>query len=411
MTERVETVIVGGGQAGLATSYHLKLTGREHVVLEQATQAGNAWRTGRWDSFTLVTPNWSFLLPGAEYHGGEPGGFMPRDEVVERFERYVADFDLPVRFGVRVTSIERIAETGRYLVTTNDGTIDAANVVIATGMFQRPKVPPMSVDIPATVDQLHSGQYRNPAALRDGAVLVVGTAQSGAQIAQELYQSGRTVYLSVGSAGRIPRRYRGRDIFEWLNLTGFLDRTVADLPSPKAKFAGNPHLSGRDGGQSLNLHQFARDGVILLGHLQGVSGDTIHLAADRHESLAKVDAFEAQILERVDRFIAKSGLDAPAEEVPVLRDGYAADEMTELGLAASGITTIVWATGYAFDFGLVKLPVVDGDGYPMQTRGVTEYPGLYFVGMPWLSKTKSGILLGVGDDAAFIASEIANRDR
>ncbi len=409
MTQRVETVVVGGGQAGLATSYHLSQRGREHIVLEQAAQAGNAWRNGRWDSFTLVTPNWSFRLPGAEYRGGAPDAFMPRDAVVARFERYVEDSRLPVRFGVQVTSVEPNAENDGYLVKTEDATIEATNVVMATGLFQRPKVPSLSADIPATIDQLHSGQYRNPGALRDGAVLVVGSAQSGCQIAQELYQSGRRVYLCVGGAGRVPRRYRGRDIFEWMKLMGNLDRTVDDLPSPRAKFAGNPHVSGRDGGQTLNLHQFSRDGVVLLGHLRGTDGDTVHLAPDLKESLTKADGAEQQITAAVDQYVAQKGLDAPLESLPVLRDGYSADEIAELSLVGSGITAIVWAVGYAFDFGLVKLAVFDADGYPIAKRGVTEFGGLYFVGLPYLYKWKSGLLIGVGDDADFIASAIAAR--
>lgn len=409
MTERIETVVVGGGQAGLATSYHLSQRGREHVVLEQAAQAGNAWRNGRWDSFTLVTPNWSFRLPGAEYTGSAPGAFMPRDEVAARFERYVRDFRLPVRYGVRVTSVEHDAENDRYLVKTADAAIQTENVVIATGLYQRPKVPSLSADISTSIEQVHSGQYRKPGALRDGAVLVVGSAQSGCQIAQELYQSGRTVYLCVGSAGRVPRRYRGKDIFEWMNLMGYLDRTADDLPSPRAKFAGNPHVSGRDGGQTLNLHQFARDGVVLLGHLRGVDGGTIHLSRDLKESLAKADDFETQITAAVDRYVAQSGLDAASESLPALRDGYLADEITDLRAASAGITTIVWAVGYAFDFSLTRLPVFDGDGYPITRRGGTEYAGLYFIGLPFLDKWKSGLLFGVGDDAEYVASAIADR--
>ncbi len=410
MSERVDTVVIGGGQAGLATSYHLGRAGVEHLVLEQADAAGSAWRNGRWDSFTLVSPNWSFRLPGAEYRGDQPDGFMPRDEVVSCFERYVEDFDLPVRFGVAATSVTHDVESGRYLVQAGEGaTFDAANVVVATGLFQRPKLPAMSADFPATIGQIHSGQYRNPTALADGAVLVVGTAQSGCQIAQELYQSGRTVYLCVGSAGRIPRRYRGRDIFEWLNLSGYLDRTVADLPSPQARFAGNPHLSGRDGGQTLNLHQFARDGVVLLGHLRGVSGSTVHLASDLRKSLAEVDEAERRVTEFVDAYVLRAGLDAPLEDLPVLRDGYLTPEISELDLASAGITTVVWATGYGFDFGLVRLPVFDSDGFPIQNRGVTDYPGLFFVGMPWLYRQKSGLLVGVGEDAEYIASKITAR--
>ena len=408
MSQTVEAVVVGGGQAGLCTSYHLGRLGCEHVVLEQAARAGNAWRNDRWDSFTLVTPNWSWRLPGAEYQGTEPEGFMPRDEIVTRFERYVEDFHLPVRFGVRVRSVRRGPDGHGYLVTTDDGTLSAKNVVVATGLFQRPKMPSFNVEMPAGVTQLHSGRYRDPRTLPSGSVLVVGSAQSGCQIAQELYESGRKVYLCIGGAGRFPRRYRGRDITEWLKLIGFFDKLVTDLPSPRAKFAGNPHLSGRDGGRTLNLHRFARDGVVLLGHLQGVNDGTIRLAGDLKESLTRADSAEADIVRMVDGFIEANGLDAPPETLPALRDGYGSEEIRELDLSSAGITTIIWAIGYDFDFGLVELPVTDSDGFPIQERGVTDYPGLFFVGMPWLYKRKSGLLMGVGEDAEFIASAIAD---
>jgi putative flavoprotein involved in K+ transport len=405
-SERVETVIVGGGQAGLATSYYLNRRGREHVVLEQAAQAGNAWRSGRWDSFTLVTPNWAFRLPGAEYGGDSPDAFMPRDEIVSRFERYVVDMDLPVHFDARVTCVEQRPGSGLYVVQTDDGDLEAKYVVIATGLFQRPKVSPLSAEIPAAIDQLHSGQYRNPAALRDGAVLVVGSAQSGSQIAQELYQSGRQVYLCVGSAGRVPRRYRGKDIFEWMYAMSYFDRTVDDLPSPRARFAPMPHVSGRDGGQSLNLHQYARDGVVLLGHLRAVDDGKIRLTPDRNESLAKADAFERELIGRIDAFIDRAGLDAPSEALPQLRDGYLAEEITDLDMASVGITNVVWATGYAFDFDFVGPRIFDADGYPVQRRGMTESAGLFFIGLPWLYKQKSGLLIGVGEDADYVAAKI-----
>jgi putative flavoprotein involved in K+ transport len=247
--------------------------------------------------------------------------------------------------------------------------------------------------------------------LPPGAVLVVGSAQSGCQIAEELYQSGRTVYLCVGAAGRVPRRYRGRDMYEWLNLCGFFDRTAEQLPSPQARFAGNPHLSGRDGGHSLNLHQFARDGVVLLGHLQGAQDGRIGLAPDLKENLAKADKLEVEAVKLVDGYIQKNGLDAPPEKLPELRDGYQAREIGELNLRSAGITSIIWAMGYAFDFSMVKVPAFDDYGFPVQKRGVTDYPGLYFVGLPWLSKQKSGLLLGVGEDAALIASQIAGQIR
>jgi putative flavoprotein involved in K+ transport len=407
-SERIQTVVVGGGQAGLATSYHLSKRDQAHVVLEQAAQPGNAWRNDRWDSFTLVTPNWTFRVPGIAYDGDDPDGFMPRDEVVSRFERLVEDNALPVRFGVRVASVEP-AENGGYLVSADSGTIEAANVVVATGVFQRPRIPPMAAELPADIDQLHSGQYRNPSALRDGAVLVVGSAQSGCQIAQELYQHGRKVFLCVGGAGRIPRRYRGRDIVEWLSLIGFMDRTVDDLPSLQARFAGNPHLSGRDGGQTLNLHQFVRDGVVLLGHARGVEGTKLHLAPDAHEGVAKADAFEAMILGKIDDYIAREGIDAPAETLPALRDALEAEEITEFDLTAAGITTIIWAMGYSFDFSMVKAPVFDEVGFPIAERGVTQSPGLYFVGMPWMPVWSTGLLYRVGEVAEHVAEKIAAR--
>lgn len=409
MVQQVETVIIGGGQAGLATSYHLSQRGREHIVLEEAAQAGNVWRNDRWDSFTLLTPNWSFRLPGAEYQGDAPDAFMERDEIVANFERYVEQFNLPVHYQERVISVEQKADGKGYLVRSAGTIWDAQNVVVATGLFQEPKIPPYSADLSPQITQLHSGRYRNPQALPSGAVLVAGSAQSGCQIAEELYQSGRRVYLCVGSTGRVPRRYRGKDIYEWMNLCGLLDRTADALPTPRAKYAGNPHVSGRDGGRTLNLHQFARDGVVLLGRLQGARENTIWLANDLKENLAKVDKAEADIVNLIDRYIADNGLQAPPEILPDLRDGYDAEEIREIDLRFAGITTIIWAIGYRFNFNLVKLPIFDGDGYPIQKRGVTDYPGLFFVGLPWLYKQKSGHIFGVGEDADFIASAIAAR--
>jgi len=335
---------------------------------------------------------------------------MPRDEIVSYFKQYIESFHLPVHYQVRVTSVERDVDGQGFLVKTEGDILQARNVVIATGLFQRPKNPPFSSDLATRITQLHSGQYRNPMSLPPGAILVVGSGQSGCQIAEELYQNGRKVYLCVGSAGRVPRRYRGKDVYEWMNLSGILDRTVDKLPSPKAKFAANPRVSGRDGGRTLNLHQFARDGVVLLGYLQSAQGNRIWLASDLKDNLAKADNFEAEIVKLIDGFIAQAGLNAPSESLPELRDGYDTEEITELDLRSAGITTIIWAMGYGFDFSFVKLPVLDSDGYPLQKRDVTDYAGLYFVGLPWLYKYKSGHLIGVGEDADFIASAICDRE-
>jgi putative flavoprotein involved in K+ transport len=406
--ERLDTVIVGGGQAGLATSYDLTQLGLEHVVLEQAAQAANVWRNERWDSFTLVTPNWMLSMPGAEYEGADRNGFMPRDEVVAYFERYVDRFALPVRYNARVLSIEPMDGAG-YRVVTPELTYAATNVVIATGYEQHPRIPSFAANVSSTITQIHSSRYRNPQSLPEGAVLVVGSAQSGAQIAEELYQNGRRVYLSVGGAGRAPRRYRGKDVVEWLHAIGFFNMTPDKLPVPRQQFAA-PHVSGSDGGHTLNLHQFARDGVTLLGHLRGASGDTVSIAPDLHETLARVDTFEGEVQKMIDGYVQANGLDAPEDELPQLRDGYEQPIVEELDLNAAGIKTVIWATGYTYDFGLVKMPIFDRDGFPIQTRGVTNHTGLYFVGMPWMPSLKTGILAGVGECAEHIASHIAATD-
>ena len=418
--ERIDTIIVGGGQAGLATSYCLKQQGREHLVLERADRPGSAWRQ-RWDSFTLVTPNWSFRLPGAPYSGDDRDGFMPRDEILGVFERYAASQKLPIRFGVNVTAVEPLAGRPGYLVRTSGpggvgsdrvgSDFEAQNVVVAAGMYQRPKIPTFGSGLPTDVLQLHSTQYRNPASLPSDAVLVVGSGQSGCQIAEELYKSGRRVYHSIGSAGRAPRRYRGKDTYEWLALAGFFDRTPNILPSPKARFAPDPHLSGAGGGHDLNLHRFARDGVTLLGHLRGAADGRLDVAPDLHESLSRADEFEAQLAKLIDGHITKNGLDAPQERLPELRDGFDQAVITELDVRKAGITSVIWAAGYRFDFSWVKVPTFDEDGYPGQQRGVTRYAGLYFVGLPWLHTRKSGLLLGVAEDAAFIAEHIAGQVR
>lgn len=407
MNKVFETIIIGGGQAGLAMSYCLKERGHEHIVLEQAKQPANAWRNGRWDSFTLVTPNWSVQLPGGPYRGEEPNGFMSRSEVVAYLEGYIDQFQLPVKFQTRVHEVSSKPDGDGYLVKAGDDIFEASNVVVATGMFQGPKIPTFSASIPAQIEQVHSGQYRNPEALSPGAVLVVGSGQSGAQIAEELYKHGRKVYLSIGSAGRGPRCYRGKDIYEWLSsMSSSGGRTVDQLPSPRAKFMGSPHVSGTNGGHSLNLHQFARDGVVLLGRLQSVSGAVITLAADLMVNLANADKFEQEMLKEIDGYIQKNALEAPEANLPHLQDGFDVEVIRKLDLIEAGITTIIWATGYTFDFTMVKMPVQDADGYPIQKRGVTEYPGLYFLGLPWLHKQSSGLLAGVGEDAEHLASVV-----
>lgn len=407
MSTHIETIIVGGGQAGLAVSYYLSQKNRPHIVLEQAEKAGNAWRNHRWDSFTLNTPNWQSGLPGADLPGSSADGFLPREEIVTYFEDYVSKFQLPVRYGVHVKIVRTKPSSRGYIVETSTGRFEALNVVIATGLYQKPKIPEFASEFPWDIKQIHSDEYRNPQSLPAGAVLVVGSGQSGAQIAEELYQSGRKVYLSVSRAGRVPRRYHGKDANWWHERMGDYERTVDQLPSPQAKFASKPMISGKDGGHTLNLHQFARDGVTLLGRIGRVRDHSVRLAQDLKENLALADQFEADFVKRIDEFILKNGLGASAEAIPILTDGYEASELAELDLKDANITTVIWATGYSFDFSLVQLPVFDSDGYPIQNRGVTDYPGLYFVGLPWLHNAKSGLLFGLAQDAEHIAVAIA----
>ena len=403
--ESIETIIIGGGQAGLATSYHLKKLGREHLVFDAAEKPAHAWRDDRWDSFTLVTPNWTIQLPGAEYDGDDPDGYLPKEEIIAYFERYIEKYDLPVRFKTSVLEVAPM-DGGRYQVKTEAGIYQAKNVVIATGSFQKPKIPAYASNIPTDILQLHSGSYRSPGQLPDGAVLVVGAAQSGMQIAEELYQNGRKVYLSTGFAPRVPRRYRGRDIVTWLVDTGFFDQAVDKLPSPKARFAANPQATGRDGGHDLNLHQFVRDGVALFGHVADARDGKVIFKPDLKESLVKTDKAEKDIITMIDKYIEANGINAPQENRVDMQDGYSVDEITELDLKAANINTVIWAMGYTFDYSLVKLPVTDEDGFPIQQHGVTQYPGLYFVGMNWLSKRKSAILLGVKEDVESIIAEM-----
>jgi putative flavoprotein involved in K+ transport len=408
MMEQFDTVIIGAGQAGLATSYYLNQQNREHIVLEKQ-RVGEAWRSGKWDSFTLVTPNWMLQLPGFNYDGDNPEGFLTRDEVVQYLDNYVDQFDPPVRTGVEVTSVEK--SNGGFKLETSIGPFEASNVVVATGTFQQPNIPNFSSKLAPHLHQLHSSEYRNPEELPSGAVLVVGAAQSGCQIADELNAHGREVYLSTGKANRLPRRYRGGDSFWWANELGIMDQTPEDLPSLEARFVPNPQVTGKDGGHTLSLHHLAADGVHLLGRMKDANGTQITIGDDLMDNLAQADKFAAEFKKGVDTYIEKTGMDAPEDTQPDLQVGYDTEVINQLDLDAAGITSVIWATGYTYDYSWIQFPVFDEMGYPVQERGVTEQPGLYFVGLHFLHKRKSGLLLGVADDAAHVVEHLTNRER
>lgn len=409
MVEHVETVIIGAGQAGLATSYHLTQLDRHHIILEKTQEITSAWRR-RWDSFTLVLPNWTVQMPGFAYDGPDPNGFMNRDELVKYMEQFVETFHPEVRYGWNVTSVQANPDGGNFLISSDEASILADNVVVAVGTFQEPKIPPVSTNISDQIIQIHSDEYRNPDALPEGAALVVGTGQSGCQIAEELYQSGRNVYLCVGGATPVPRRYRGKDIIWWLDRSGFFEHTVEMLPSSKARFAANPFVSGKEGGRTLSLHKFALDGVNLLGRLIEADNHMIKIAPDLYDNLAKGDKFVGDIKIMIDEYIEKENIEAEESALEAASEyGYQVVLEEELNLFSADITSIIWATGYKFDFSWIELSLLDDDGYPIQKRGISDFPGVYFIGLNWLYKRKSGLLYGVGEAAGYVAESIAER--
>jgi putative flavoprotein involved in K+ transport len=400
VTEQVDAIIVGAGQAGLATSWHLTQRGVEHVVLERG-RVGETWRTERWESFVLNTPNWTLQLPGHVYDGPDPDAFAPLAEVLEYLEGYAGSFAAPVREHVAVTGL-RAADDG-YDVQTDGGPLRARTVIVATGAYQRPTPSPLRNAVPAGLFHQDATEYRSPAALPDGAVLVVGSGQTGCQIAEDLLGAGRDVYLAVGACPWFPRRYRGRDMVAWLLDVGRMDQTVDTLESPAALDACNPALSGTEGGHDCNPVTLAARGVALAGRLEGFRGGRAQLAGDLRENLAKGFGFEAQLRQSLDDYIRAAGLDAPEEPAPPLAPPAPA-ELRELD--CNDLGAIVWAAGYRPDYSWIGLPVLDGAGRPVHRRGLTELPGLAFVGLHWLHKRKSSLLLGVGEDAEHVAAQL-----
>jgi putative flavoprotein involved in K+ transport len=350
-------------------------------------------------------------MPGFPYDGPDPDGFMPRAEIASRIARYAEVIDAPVRLDTRVNELSARPEGGLHLETT-DGPLDARTVIVAAGSFHLPKTPPMAAELPKRLTQVHSHHYRKESDLPPGAVLVVGSGQSGAQLAEELFEAGRRVYLSVGSAGRIPRRYRGSDTFRWIaELAERGDRfgvtlpTVDMLPSPQAKFAGNPSWSGHDGGHDTNLREFAARGITLLGRMERVDGERLGLAPDLPTNLKRADAFFGERFKSLfDRYIEAAGVDAPADDrLPV---DFEPPVLEGLDLARAGISTVLWTTGYKLDYGWIDLPIFDEFGYPRQRRGVTEVPGLYFAGLLWQHNLLSSTLPGASFETAHIAEQM-----
>ena len=403
--------VVGGGQAGLSMSWYLRERGVDHVVIER-DRVGHEWRDRRWDSFCLVTPNWQCRLPGFPYPGDDPDGFMVGADIVGYLEKYAASFDPPLVEGVSVERLRR-TENGVFELRTSAGTCTADQVVVATGPYHDPAVPRIAERLPDGITQLHSSQYRNAAQLSEGAVLVVGTGQSGCQIAEDLHLAGRTVHLAVGSAPRAARRYRGRDTLAWLDEMGHYAKGIDEFADADAvRLRANHYMTGRDGGHELDLRAFAVQGMRLHGRLSTVDGTALTFGPDLKVNLDNADAVADGIKDGIDAYIAATGIDAPQEARYVAV--WEPDHGTEtIDLAAEGITTVVWGTGYFRDHRWIEVPIFDGRGYPTHERGVTSCPGLYFLGLPWQFTWGSGRFAGVARDAGYLIERItaARRER
>lgn len=408
--KRIDTLIVGGGQAGLATSRCLAERGVDHVVVERG-RVGERWRSERWDSLRLLTPNWMSRLPGHTYRGADPDGFMSRLDVVALLDGYARSFGAPVAEETAVLSVAPAAGGDGWRVITDRGSWHARNVVIATGHCDRPRLPGLAAALARQVEQRTTTRYRNPADLPPGGVLVVGASASGVQLADELVRSGRRVTLAVGAHNRLPRRYRGRDILAWLDTLGALDRPLADMPDRRAaRREPSLQLVGRAAGEDarLDLGVLARRGVRLAGRLAGADGFRVRFAGDLARTVADADDRMAKLLDRIDRYVAAHGLDdrfPPGSRPPRIRLDRPAPDA--LDLAAEGIATVLWATGYRRVYPWLHAPVLDAEGEIRQRRGRTPLPGLYTVGQQFMIRRRSTFLDGVGLDAREIADEIA----
>ena len=403
MTDGAQTVVVGGGQAGLAVSRELTAAGVRHVVLERA-RIGQTWR-GRWNSFCLVTPNWSVQLPGHPYDGDDPDGYMPRDEIVAYLERYAAAVGAPVREGVAVTRIWQRAEGG-FELEASDGGIVAQQVALSTGAYQRPHRPAGAATFPPDLLQIDVEDYRNPDELAPGGVLVVGSGQSGCQISEELHEAGREVFLACGRAGWGPRRLGDHDLFWWLSEAGDLDDRTDSLPDKAARLGANLQASGHHGGHDLHYRTLRAMGVTLLGRFLGADGHTARFASDLGESVAAGDQRHGKVMSGFRDFAAKRGVDWPGVPEPEPFDPAAPET-----LSLSGLGAVIFTSGFRPDYeSWVDCPgAFDELGFPVHDEGSsTVVPGLHFVGVHFLRKRKSSLLIGVGEDAAIVAGRIAS---
>jgi putative flavoprotein involved in K+ transport len=400
----IDTLIVGAGQAGVAMSEHLSKLGVPHLVLER-NRIAERWRTGRWDSLVANGPAWHDRFPGLEFDDISPDGFAPKERVADYFEAYARKFKAPIRTGVEVKKVERNVGRPGFTIETSQGVIEASRVVAATGPFQRPVIPPIAPK-DAQLLQIHSADYRNPGQLPEGAVLVVGAGSSGVQIADELQRSGKQVYLSVGAHDRPPRAYRNRDFCWWLGVLGEWDQAAMKPGREHVTIA----VSGAQGGRTVDFRGLAHAGMVLVGLTQSFNGSVATFQANLADNLARGDENYLALLDAADAYIERNGLDLPEE--PQARHTFPEPDcvtkpILELDLAKAGVTSIIWATGFAVDYSWLQVDAFDDNGKPQHQRGVSSEAGVYFLGLPWQSRRGSSFIWGVWHDAKYVADHIA----
>ena len=403
-TEKVDTLVVGAGQAGVAMSEHLSNCGVPHLVLERQRIA-ERWRSERWDSLVANGPAWHDRFPGMEFSDVDPDAFAPKERVADYFVAYAEKISAPIRCGVEVKEVRRNVGRSGFRVETSAGVIEANSVVAATGPFQCPVIPPV-IPEDAGISQIHSNAYRNPEQLPEGAVLVVGAGSSGAQIADELLRSGKRVYLSVGPHDLPPRSYRGRDFVWWLGVLGKWDAPALEPGTEHITIA----VSGAHGGHTVDFRRLAEQGMTLVGRTESFNDGVMHFATDLADNIAQGNANTLSVLDEADAYVARNGLDLPQE--PEARKvgpdpQCVTDPILQLNLAEAGITSVIWATGFAVDYSWLKVDAFDEAGKPKHERGVSSEPGIYFLGLPWLSRRGSSFIWGVWHDAMYLADQIS----
>lgn len=405
--QHYSVIIVGAGQAGMSMSYHLAQSGIDHLLLERHDCVAYSWRKERWDAFCLVTPNWQCQLPGWNYEGKDPDGFMVKDEIVDYLQSYYDTYKPPVMFNSEVQSLTK-DNNGVFFIETQAARFSADQVVIAAGSYHTPFILPYSEHFPDSVEQIHSRDYKNPDLLPEGEVMVIGTGQSGCQIAEDIHLSGRQVHLCVGPAPRVNRRYRGRDVVAWLEDMGYYETTLETHPDgANAVHSTNHYVTGRDGGRDLNLRIFAEQGMKLYGKLDGADSGVLKFEDDLEENLIYADDVAKRIREWIEAYIQENNIDAPEDDN--IHSEFQPPTTDKLDLNSSNITSVIWATGFKPNYDWIRVDTFNENGHPTQERGVSPCDGLYFLGLNWMHTWGSGRFFHVGKDAEYLKDVIESR--